>query len=462
MALKFFLSGIFLTVLLSSGITNAQNDKTKNLLEAFQPTSMTTSITVEPVKRTLRNPKHDIKTNKYRQNLPKEKKQSADKVKVEPQKVEEKNEEETKFFSYEVFFKSQYLRNVHGGVKVDDAQLNYLDLKGELNFDQWSWLKGYKGFINVINNAGNTLSDKVGDNQVNSNIEAPSMLFLYQAWIEKLYLENTISLLMGLMEINTDFYVTDTSALFLNSSFGIGAEISGSGVTGPSTYPYTSLGVRAKIDFPNKLYALWGILDGVPGNPDDEKSNSINWDSAEGLLMITEIGTTTQSNVSNSDSVFSKLGVGFWGYTESFDNIDPNSDEPAEGNYGMYVLFDKTTSPRFSYFFRSGYANREVSTVMLNTSIGFNIRAPFSFLNEEDVLGFGITDAVFSPGYIRDQSLQNGTQFETHEVTTELTYRFKVWKDMALQPDYQLVINPSGNPTISTAHVVGLQLEILL
>ena len=144
------------------------------------------------------------------------------------------------------------------------------------------------------------------------------MLFLYQAWIEKLYLENTISLLAGLMEINTDFYVTDTSALFFNSSFGIGSEIAGSGVTGPSTYPYTSLGVRAKIDFPNKLYALWGILDGVPGNPNKEKSNSIKWDSAEGLLMITEIGTTTQSKASQNDAVFSKFGMGFWGIYRKF------------------------------------------------------------------------------------------------------------------------------------------------
>ncbi len=152
----------------------------------------------------------------------------------------------------------------------------------------------------------------------------------------------------------------------------------------------------------------------------------------------------------------------FGGYTESFDNIDPNSQEPAEGNYGAYLIFDKTTSPRFSYFFRTGYANREVSTVMLNTSLGFNIRAPFSFLGEEDVLGFGITDALFSPGYIRDQSSQTGTQFENHEVAAELTYRFKILKGVGLQPDYQLVLNPSGNPNTATAHVVGLQLEILL
>lgn len=409
---------------------------------------------IEPAKRTLRNTKHDIKTNKYRQNLPKENKQ----VEVAPKN----NEPEEKFFSWEAYFKSHYLRNVHGGVRVEDANINYLDLKAELNLNKFSWLKGYKGFVNVVNKSGNTFSEHVGDVQVSSNIEAPTMFFLYQAWIEKLYLENTISLLAGLMEVNTDFYVTDSSVLFLNSSFGIGAEISGSGVNGSSTYPYTSLGVRAKIDFPNKVYALWGVLDGVPGNPNRAKSNSVKWDSAEGLMMITEIGTTSQVKASKEDSVFSKFGVGVWGYTQSFDNIDPNADEPAEGNYGMYLLFDKTTSPRFSYFLRSGYANREVSTVMLNTSVGFNLRAPFSFVNEEDVLGFGITDAVFSPGYIRDQSLQNGTSFETHEVATELTYRFKIWKDIALQPDYQFVITPSGNPTIPTAHIVALQLEIQL
>jgi len=301
-----------LSVLFLTSFVFAQADKTQNLIEAFNPG---TKITIDPVKRTLRNPRHDIKTNKYRQNLPKDKKPLVEVVEVATQK-----EGEEKFFSWEAYFKSHYLRNVHGGIRVDDANINYLDLKAELNFNQFAWLRGYKGFINLINTSGNTFSEHVGDIQVSSNIEAPSMFFLYQAWVEKLYLENTISLLVGLMEINTDFYVTDTSALFMNSSFGIGAEISGSGITGPSTYPYTSLGVRAKIDFPNKIYALWGVLDGVPGNPNKTNSNSVKWDSAEGLLMITEIGTTSQVEASKQDSVFSKLGLGIWGYTESFDN----------------------------------------------------------------------------------------------------------------------------------------------
>lgn len=453
MTIHSFLSTFFILLfLLSNSLSFAveTNKKTKTVNEAFS---------VEPAKRSLRNPKRDIKTDKYRQSLPHQKTITEETSQTSDKKDETENES-TPFFNWEAVYKMHYFRNVHGGKKVEDAEIHNIDLKGELNFDQFPLLKGYKGFVNVMNNAGNIFSEHVGDTQITSNIEAPKMLFVYQAWIEKLFLENTVSLLIGLMEMNTDFYVTDSSVLFLNSSFGVGTEFASSGLRGPSTYPYTSVGARAKIDFPNKLYALWGVFDGVPGNAQKDKSNSINWESSEGLLMITEIGSTSQANEISNDDVFSKFGVGIWGYTNSFDNIDPNSDKNPEGNYGIYILYDKTVSPRFSYFFRSGYANREVSSTMLNTSFGLNWRAPFKTIREEDILGFAVTDIIFSPGYKNDQALQEGVDFESHEIATELTYRINIFKDAALQPDYQIVFNPSGNSTISTAHIFALQLEI--
>ena len=65
--------------------------------------------------------------------------------------------------------------------------------------------------------------------------------------------DNLFSLLIGVLEVNTEFNLTNTSVLFLNSGFAMGSELANAGLNGPSTYPYTSFGARAKIDFPNKI-----------------------------------------------------------------------------------------------------------------------------------------------------------------------------------------------------------------
>jgi porin len=400
--------------------------------------------------RSLKNPKREIKNDKFRQNL-------VEKLKPEakPAPLEEK-----KLFDWEILYKYQWLRNMHAGNQIGNTELSNLDIKSEVNLDQFSWGRGLKGFVNGMGNYGSSLSEKVGDTQVTSNIEAPSMFFLYQAWVEKTVLDDMFSVLVGLQEVNSEFYVTDTSVLFLNSSFGIGTEMAAAGANGPSTFPYTSVGARAKIDLPNHVYALWGVYDGVSGDPNHLTSNKIRWDSSDGLLMISEVGTTSPiKEGEKAPEVFSKFGVGVWGFTQSFDPIDSESGATAQGNYGLYAIFDKTTSAQFSYFIRAGYANKEVNSVMLNTAFGINYRSPFA-AREEDIFGLGVTDVVFSPGHRVAEERDNAIRMGNRETVVEATYRISIWQDVAIQPNYQLVIHPSGNKDLGTAHVAGVHVEI--
>ena len=416
--------------------------------ESPAPSLPSASPSVRKIKkRTLKNPKLDVQDNKYRQDL------------VEEVKSEKPPEiEAVKLFEWEIIYKYELMRNTHGGVEVGTTELSNLDIKAKVNLDQFSWGKGLSGYIEGMGNYGSFSTDKVGDIQTSSNIEAPNMFFLYQAWVEKSILQDMFSVLVGLYEVNSEFYVTNTSLLFLNSSFGIGSELAISGANGPSTFPYTSLTARAKINFPNSIYALWSVSDGVPGNPPHATSNNIKWDSTEGLLFMTEVGTTSPiSENEKAPEVFSKFGIGVWGYTGSFDPVDDQSGEIAQGNYGLYAIYDKTTSPRFSYFIRAGYANAVVSTVMANWSAGFNYRAPLSW-REKDILGIGITDALLSSGYRRAQE-RDGIPMAIRETAMETTYRISVWEDFAVQPSYQYIVNPGGDKNLANAHVVTLHLE---
>jgi len=119
-------------------------------------------------------------------------------------------------------------------------------------------------FLFALDTHGGMPSDLVGALQPVSAIEAPPGLRLEELWLQQNLLRNRLSLLIGRYDINTEFYRLQSTALFVNSSFGIGPEFAQSGVGGPSTFPFTAVGARA--DFKPSPNVVWraAILNGSP------------------------------------------------------------------------------------------------------------------------------------------------------------------------------------------------------
>ena len=94
---------------------------------------------------------------------------------------------------------------------------------------------GASAFLFGIGTQRGAPSDLVGDVQGVSNLEAPSVLRMEEAWLQQNLFDNHLSWLAGRYDLNSEFYRLQTASLFLNSSFGIGPEFAGSGVAGPSS-----------------------------------------------------------------------------------------------------------------------------------------------------------------------------------------------------------------------------------
>ena len=138
----------------------------------------------------------------------------------------------------------------------------------------------------------------VGELQALSNIEGVSTWRLYEIWADySCGAKISNSVRFGLYNFNTEFNALDAVALFINSSHGIGPDVSQAGLHGPSNFPVTGLALRVK------------------------GSTGLHLDSTEGAL----------------------LG---WRYTAQFDSIDEvtASGDPvrARGNQGFYVLAELT------------------------------------------------------------------------------------------------------------------------
>ena len=80
-----------------------------------------------------------------------------------------------------------------------------------------------------------------------------------------------LSVLGGLYDLNSEFYVIESSGSFINPAFGISSDISQIGKNAPSIFPTTSVGLRVRGQNTDQTYAQVVVLDTVPGNPDHPK-----------------------------------------------------------------------------------------------------------------------------------------------------------------------------------------------
>ncbi len=170
----------------------------------------------------------------------------------------------------DAIYTGEVLSNLQGGIRHGSSYLDVIDLMLDITFDRVVPWKGTSVYLDILGTHGSDPCDCVGDFQGVSNIAAQNTWKIYEAWMQQNFLDEKLSLLCGIYDVNSEFDVLETAGLFLNSSFGMGAEFAQSGKNGPSTFPMTGLAVRMKTQFSEHLCFQFAILDGVP----DELENS--------------------------------------------------------------------------------------------------------------------------------------------------------------------------------------------
>lgn len=132
---------------------------------------------------------------------------------------------------FSLIYKAEVGRILGGGKSPGTSYLENLDLKLEIDGEKLFGQPQFSAFIYGIGDkgseSGNVPTVFVGDAQGASNIETAVDDFkLYEAWIQWSFWYKKISLLAGLHDLNSEFYVTESSTPFLNSSFGVGRDLS--------------------------------------------------------------------------------------------------------------------------------------------------------------------------------------------------------------------------------------------
>lgn len=213
-----------------------------------------------------------------------------------------------------VAYKGDLNRVLSGGVEQRTMYLQNLDFKFNLDGEKLLGFKGTTAFVYAVGNwgasAGSRPSAAVGDLQWTSNIETFTDAFkLYEIWIQQKFADDKASLLVGIHDLNSEFYVTDSAAMFMHASFGLGLELSQSGVFGPSVFPYTTMAARLRIDPTEHVYFQTAAFGAKAGDPDNLSAVNFGINPDDGFLLINEAGIT------NSVGLAYKYAVGYCGPT---------------------------------------------------------------------------------------------------------------------------------------------------
>lgn len=377
------------------------------------------------------------------------------------------------------------LSNVSGGIHRKAAAAGDLDLL--LTIDTKKLVSDWQGtlFVYGLGTYGDDPSKHVGDIQAVSGIAAPNTWKLFEAWYQQNLFER-FSLLAGLYDVTSEFDVmVSSSELFVNSSFGTGAEFATSGKIGPPTFPATSLGIRGQAIVNDNLMVRAVLADGVPGNPNDAHGTHIQLSEDDGLFGTMELAyykfrkgdilagksrRLTFRRVGRSAPLEyeAKVALGFWGYTTSLDHLSKveSSGDPRkqDGTYGLYGLAEYDVyheqgdnDQELTLFGRAGMADPRVNRFSQYYGGGL-VYTGLVPGRKFDQTGLGAAAAVNGKYYKRSQR-RAGQQVDTAEITLEATHSIFVSPNLIIQPDVQYVINPGTVPSRKNALVLGVRLE---
>lgn len=340
--------------------------------------------------------------------------------------------------------------NLDGGLQRGIRALDKFDVMARYVADADAF-PGFSAFLDLqLTNEAAFSENFVGDAQGVSNIDAPGGIRLANAWIAKDF-DGLGGVKAGLIDLNSEFDVQRTAALFLNSSQGIGPDFAQTGLNGPSIFPSTGFGVVGWW-LPGGHWELKsGVFEGIPGDAAHPGRTEIDFSSNEGVLLTFEAHYRPTPDL--------VLGAGAWSYTAAFDTIE--APHPVHGNAGLYALADGTLyktgfNETLNGWVRAGFANDDINPIAFYLGGGLVYTGAFG--RDGDQVGVAFARAQFGGPARRDAHLAGGTL--DAETTLEATYSYIVTETVTVQPDLQYVIAPGGDPSLPNALVAGVRLTV--
>ena len=378
-----------------------------------------------------------------------------------------------------VVYDGSGLGNLRGGARTGSTYNGVLHLRLDVNGDALGW-PGTSAFVDVTTVHGGHPSRLVGDAQGTSNLEGPAGTQIEEAWVQQNFRGSDASILLGIYDLNSEFYRLAAAGLFLNSSFGVGPEFAQTGVEGPSIFPRTSAGLRLAVKPSAGTVVRAALLDGVPiVRPDGSRAA---FRGGDGLLSVLEFAWLARGpnapvlpadrrdrigRFSALPAYDAKLAVGAWHYSgrhADLDAVDAQGHPATQhGSSGAYLLGERLlvgagdgTGHRISVFGQAGVGDAQVYRFGRHVGAGL-VGSGWGPMHATDQAGLSIAQARNGDPYLRAAAAMHPSRAET---TVELSYLTRLSAYATFQPDLQYVVHPGTDPALANALVLQLRFEL--
>jgi len=319
---------------------------------------------------------------------------------------------------------------------------------------------------------GPSLSQQyVGDFSDTSDIAAFNTLRLDELWVQKLFWDKKLSLKVGNMAVDDEYFQSNSASLFISGTFGAFTFIANNVINAP-VYPLAAPGVRLQFTPSPKFYVMAGVYgQDNNSNPATNNQNGLNFalNANSGLLIMSEAGYLLNQGT-NDKGLQGTYRVGSWvdaGNHTSFMSqaqfaLGTAPLQSVGANFGVYGVLDQQIyvqdSRNITFFVRSGGAPSNTNFVDYYAEGGFNFTG-FIPGRDNDVGGLAVARSHVSNDYSDSQVLL-GNPPSSAETVIEATYKVHLSPWWSVQPDFQYIVTPSGVQGSRNATVLGLRTTV--
>ena len=342
-------------------------------------------------------------------------------------------------------------QNSSGGVKRGGVMINTADAI----FDFDGAAVGHDGWsanLHVLATDGHSLSALLGDVQTATNIEGDGATHLFEAWVRR-QITPTTAIKVGIIDLNADFDANETPGLFINSSHGVGPELSGAGPNAAPVWPNGTAGVQIQITPTQNSRFTAALFNGSPRDVDHPLAlAAVTLHKDDGVMAIAQGDWASTKGVHWS--------AGLWHHTADFRPLDPLATKPVSGQTGAYGLIE---APLPFLAKSSGWirvARVDDASSYVSTYVGGGVTQDGLFsARPDDKTGLAFAYAGISDK-ARSASALGGLPLKSGELVFELTYAAQITPTLALQPDLQYIIHPGGDSSLGDALAIGLRISL--
>jgi porin len=346
-----------------------------------------------------------------------------------------------------------FFANVHGGSETGIRYVGFASWGVDLDLAKLAHWPGASFHLSWHSYHGGLPSnDLVGQFPTDdvSGLESAVSVRFYDIYLRQELWDGALELKAGQIAADEDFFVSRYAGTLVNATFAL----FGSGRSGQILpfFPLAGPGAYAQVRPSEEWTLRAGAYTADPG--DDESGNfGFGWHLDEGASFLGEIATSR-----SPAGLPGTYTLGVAGTTAELASF--RSGERVHGSWGIYAMLDQALlldghgEPRLGVFLRgrtAGESDRAVVRAYGNAGLG--LRAPLPG-RERDVFSIGASYTRFAHDYLRSVRA-GGQRVSSHEAVLELTYRAQLCGWLALQPDFQLVLDP--HTSRRDAVVLGMQ-----